>query len=275
MATSTPNRRVSSTPVRARAPAASSSAARSPPRSTPPASTPRTINLFTQLKTIAESGCKINPSLYYDFPGYAEHTLQFSVGQYALLTDGLERPDFEWERACQIHLARKNIPQELVTLPLSDARANSLAAAAVAARTAGSGRGGVGGSGGVMGGGNDPNPSMNKYIMAGVPRMPRAQRVSGPEGSGSGSGNGNGNANSNANANVSTPEKVLITNADKGKPVYYVPQRPYPGQSQVQVPGPGQKRGNVAGMGGGDEETTTTMATPSSTISSIGGPKTP
>ncbi|KAJ9411173.1 hypothetical protein DTO045G8_805 [Paecilomyces variotii] len=183
MATSTPN---SKTPTTTTTPAATPTpAAASPPRSTPPSSTQSTITLFTQLKTVAESGCKIHPDFYYDYTGYAEHTLQFSITQYALLTGGQqERPDLEWERASQIYLARKNIPHELVTLPLSDVRANTLAAAAAA----GAGRGA-----------NDSKK--NKYIMAGVPRVSREEVV--PE--------GNGTA------------KVLITNADKGKPVYYVP----------------------------------------------------
>ncbi|KAJ9244127.1 hypothetical protein DTO169E5_2115 [Paecilomyces variotii] len=185
MATSTPN---SKTPTTTTTPAATPTpATASPPRSTPPSSTQSTITLFTQLKTVAESGCKIHPDFYYDYTGYAEHTLQFSITQYALLTGGQqERPDLEWERASQIYLARKNIPHELVTLPLSDARANTLAAAAAAA--AGAGRGA-----------NDLKK--NKYIMAGVPRVSREEVV--PEGNVSG--------------------KVLITNADKGKPVYYVP----------------------------------------------------
>ncbi|KAJ9297778.1 hypothetical protein DTO271G3_3999 [Paecilomyces variotii] len=187
MATSTPN---SKTPTTTPAAAAASP----PPRSTPPPSTQNTITLFTQLKTVAESGCKIHPDFYYDYPGYAEHTLQFSIAQYALLTDGQqERPDLEWERASQIYIARKNIPHELVTLPLSDVRAESLAAAAA-----------VAGGKGRIDKANDLNSRKNKYIMAGVPRVSREQVV--PEGNGTG---GTG--------------KVLITNADKGKPVYYVP----------------------------------------------------
>lgn len=66
-------------------------------------------------------------------------------------------------------------------------RANTLAAAAAAA-AAGAGRGA-----------NDSKK--NKYIMAGVPRVSREEVLR--------EGNGTG--------------KVLITNADKGKPVYYVP----------------------------------------------------
>ncbi|KAJ9307433.1 hypothetical protein DTO217A2_3115 [Paecilomyces variotii] len=160
MATSTPN---SKTPTTTTTPAATPTpATASPPRSTPPSSTQSTITLFTQLKTVAESGCKIHPDFYYNYTGYAEHTLQFSITQYALLTGGQqERPDLEWERASQIYLARKNIPHELVTLPLSDVRANTLAAAAAAA-AAGAGRGA-----------NDSKK--NKYIMAGVPRVSREE----------------------------------------------------------------------------------------------------
>ncbi|KAJ9218410.1 hypothetical protein DTO027B5_6559 [Paecilomyces variotii] len=187
MATSTPNSKTPTTTTTTQA-ATPTPAAASPPRSTPPSSTQNTITLFTQLKTVAESGCKIHPDFYYDYTGYAEHTLQFSITQYALLTGGQqERPDLEWERASQIYLARKNIPHELVTLPLSDVRANTLAAAAAAA-AAGAGRGA-----------NDSKK--NKYIMAGVPRVSREEVLR--------EGNGTG--------------KVLITNADKGKPVYYVP----------------------------------------------------
>lgn len=57
------------------------------------------IAIFSQLQRVAESGCKINPELYYTHAGFPEHALQFSRSQYTYLTGGKARPDIIWQSA--------------------------------------------------------------------------------------------------------------------------------------------------------------------------------
>ncbi|KAL2014029.1 hypothetical protein VTN00DRAFT_1554 [Thermoascus crustaceus] len=67
------------------------------------------ISIFSQLKRVAESGCKINPELYYTHAGYPEHALQFSRSQYTYLTGGHTRPDVIWQSALDNYF--KHLPR--------------------------------------------------------------------------------------------------------------------------------------------------------------------
>src|SRR5436190_14056964 len=56
------------------------------------------ISVFAELKEIAESGIRLDTSLFYTYPPVPEHTFQFSQEQYHFITGDM-RPDIPYINA--------------------------------------------------------------------------------------------------------------------------------------------------------------------------------